>query len=565
MLNANCQSCKKDFLISEDNQAFCQKMSVPLPTWCPQCRMTRRLSFVNAWSLFWRDCDKCGKKTMSSYRPEYKGKVYCQPCWWADDWDGTEYAMDYDPSRNFLEQWKELQLNTPHCALETTYLTLKNSDYCNGIAYGKNCYLTFWSDYCEDVYYSSLLNELKDSSDCLRMWRSELCYESVGLGRSNRTLFSDTCDDCSEVWFSRNCYGCINCVGCVNMRGASYCIFNQKYSKEEYFEKLKELKLDTRNGIDNMFTEMEKLNKKFPYREYTGNPQNFNVSGDYIFESKNAQDCYMCVNTEDSKFCQFVSVPTAKDCYDYSGWGNGVSQMYECGNVGENANNCKFSFYCFPDSLGLEYSSWCIGGKNNFGCVNLKRQKYAILNKLYDKESYEDLVSRIKQDMNNNPFIDSKGRTYKYGEFFPVEFSLYPYNDANVIKFIPKTKEQALSEGFKWEDKIESKHIPTMQSNSLPQTIKEVDETILMEVIECKSCHKGYKVVSGELNLLKKLDLPIPVKCPKCREERRFDLTNKPFLYETNCDKCGKEIKTAHIKDSGKIVFCEKCYQQEFV
>ena len=32
--------------------------------------------------------------------------------------------------------------------------------------------------------------------------------------------------------------------------------------------------------------------KKFPYREYTGNPQNLNVTGDYIFESKNAKDCY---------------------------------------------------------------------------------------------------------------------------------------------------------------------------------------------------------------------------------------------------------------------------------
>jgi hypothetical protein len=233
--------------------------------------------------------------------------------------------------------------------------------------------------------------------------------------------------------------------------------------------------------------------------------------------------------------------------------------------VGENANNCKFSFYCFPDSLELEYSSWCIGGKNNFGCVNLKRQKYAILNKVYNKEDYEKLTAQIREDMVSNPYIDSKGHSYAYGEFFPLEFSLYPYNDANAIKFIPKTKDQVLMEGFRWEDKIESRHVATITNLNLPQTIKEVEDTIVDEVIECKSCSKGYKVVPGELNILKKLDLPLPGKCPKCREERRFDLTNKPFLRNTNCSKCSKDIKTAHTEDSGKIIYCEKCYQQEFV
>ncbi len=565
METKNCQNCKKSFLIDEDNQAFCKKIDVPLPTWCPGCRMARRLAFPNAWSVYFRNCDKCGKKTLTMYSPDSPITVYCDPCWWADDWDGTEYAMDYDPNRNFLEQWRELQLKTPHFARDTAYLTLKNCDYSNGIAYSKNCYLTFWADYCEEVYYSSLLNELKDSADCLRMWRSELCYESVGLGRSNRTLFSDTCDDCSEVWFSRNCYGCINCVGCVNMRGASYYIFNQKYSKEEYFEKLKELQLDTRNGLENMFNNMKEINKKFPYREYTGNPQNFNVSGDYVFESKNAQECYMCVNTEDSKFCQFISVPTAKDCYDYSGWGNAASQMYECSAVGEGVNNMKFSYMCFANGLNGEYCGCCIGVKDNFGCANLKRKQYAILNKVYDKETYTNLVAKIKEDMTSNPYIDSVGRVYTYGEFFPPEFSIFPYNDSNGVRFILKTKEEALQEGFNWKDKIENKHTPTIYNSDLPQKIIQVDENILNEIIECKSCGKGYKVVSGELGILKKLDLPIPSNCPKCREERRFNLTNKPFLRDTNCDKCGKEIRTAHTKESGKIIYCEKCYQQEFI
>ena len=64
------------------------------------CRMTRRLSFGNAWGIF-SNCDKCGIKTLTMYRPDSDLKVFCDPCWWADDWDGTEYSMDYDPNRNF--------------------------------------------------------------------------------------------------------------------------------------------------------------------------------------------------------------------------------------------------------------------------------------------------------------------------------------------------------------------------------------------------------------------------------------------------------------------------------
>ena len=58
-------------------------------------------------------------------------------------------------------------------------------------------------------------------------------------------------------------YGCRNCsnsVGCVNLINQEYSIFNQRYIKEEYFEKLKELKLNTASGIAKM--EVEFLNSK---------------------------------------------------------------------------------------------------------------------------------------------------------------------------------------------------------------------------------------------------------------------------------------------------------------
>lgn len=103
-----------------------------------------------------------------------------------------------------------------------------------------------------------------------------------------------------------------------------------------------------------------------------------------------------------------------------------------------------------------------------------------------------------------------------------------------------------------------------MKSDSLPDTIEKTDENILQEVIECGNCDRGYKITQGELGLLRKMNLPLPRECPKCRENKRFSKLNPPKLYKRNCAKYEKEIITAFAPDRPETVYCEKCYQQEF-
>ena len=560
----NCQNCKQEFTIGSDDFNFYEKIKVPPPTWCPKCRMERRMSFVVTWSIYWRNCDKCGNKTISMYPPEQKVTAYCSRCFWADDWDGTEWGMDYDPNRPFLEQVHELSKKVPLAALDVNYTTLKNSDYSNGLAWGKNCYLTFWADYCEDVYYSSLLKNLKHSADCIRGYDSELCYESIGFSKNYRTFFSDECDACIEVWFSRNCYSCTNCIGCVNMRGASNCIFNVKYGKEEYQKKLKELKLESWQNLRKLGEEAHEFWLTEPYREYNGHSLNLNVTGEHVYTSKNSKEMYIANGAENCKWCQLITVPSAKDCFDYSGWGNNAELIYESASVGENANNVKFSSECFPDSLNLEYCLWCIAGKNNLGCVSLKRKHYCILNKEYGKEEYGKLKEKIIEDMKKNPYVDKLGRKFFYGEFFPPEMSKFPYNKSNAMKFLPKTKEEALSEGYSWSDREDPIYNITISAGSLPDTIAEIEENILNEIIGCGDCGKGYKITQGELGLLRTMNLPIPRECPKCRENKRFARMTKPKLYNRNCAKCDADIYTPYAPDMPEIVYCVKCYQQEF-
>lgn len=587
METKSCQNCKNDFVIESDDLSYYEKISsasgrIPPPTWCPDCRVERRFAMQNTWNLHWRNCAKCDQKTLSIYPPTQEDStvragipvlpadrqdkeitVYCQPCWWADSWDGTEYGMDYDPTRPFLEQVKELGEKTPYSSLTSLYTSLKNSEYSNALAWSKDCYLVFWADFCESVYYSSLLNTLKFSADCLRAKDSELCYEAIGINKCYRTFYSKECDACVDVWFSRNCYNCTNCIGCANLRGSSYCILNEKYSKEDYEAKVKELALDTFSGQEKFKQQAYEFWNSMPRREYTGNSLNVNVTGEYTFESKNSKDMYICAGAEDCKRCQFITVAPARDCQDYSGWGNNATQIYECVTVGENSNSVYFSMECWPDCLNVEYSYFSISGKNNFGCVNLKRKKYCILNKEYSKEEYEALVPQIIEDMKKNPYVDALGRKYGYGEFFPSELSKIPYNKSNAMRFFPKTKEQALAQGYVWYDETETTREATMQPNQLPETITETTEDLLKETIACAVCTKPYRIVKGELELLQKMNLPLPHNCPKCRENARFARLNPIKLYARHCAKCEKPIVTAFSPDKPDMVYCVSCYQKE--
>ncbi len=42
-----CQSCKKDFIIEPEDFSFYERVQVPPPTFCPECRIIRRMSFLN--------------------------------------------------------------------------------------------------------------------------------------------------------------------------------------------------------------------------------------------------------------------------------------------------------------------------------------------------------------------------------------------------------------------------------------------------------------------------------------------------------------------------------------
>ena len=273
------------------------------------------------------------------------------------------------------------------------------------------------------------------------------------------------------------------------------------------------MNLDTSEGITNALKLSKDFWMSYPRRATIGNGLNVNVTGDFVYESKNVKNGYLISEAEDSRYVQMLAMGTTKNCYDYTNWGNNVENLYECLTVGEGAYGNKFCVQCWPNAMNNEYCLYAVQNKDCFGCVNLKRKQYCILNKEYTKEEYLELKEHIIEDMKRNPYVDKDSRIWAYGEQIPLEASPFAYNETMAQYYFPITKEEAIKNKMSWYDIPESYHETTMKSDELPDSVLDINNDILKEIIECSNCHKGYKFDALELMLHKKIQVPLPANC----------------------------------------------------
>ena len=191
------------------------------------------------------------------------------------------------------------------------------------------------------------------------------------------------------------------------------------------------------------------------------------------------------------------------------------------------------------------------------------------------------------------PYVDAKGRIYKYGEFFPSELSPFAYNET-VQEFFPLTKEEAIKQGFRWRDPEARQYQASVAASSLPDNIKDAPDSILGEVIGCAheekcnhQCTKAFRLISPELAFLRKMNLPLPRLCPNCRHYERIKYRNPMRLWKGSCqcagadsenlvyknsgghpnhdpaEHCHNGFETSYAPDRPEIVYCESCYLAE--
>ena len=509
--------------------------------------------------------------------------------WNGDSWDSMDYGREYDFSRPFFEQIKELIREVPFSAMNNWDAV--NSDFCNFSVGNKNCYLIFGGDWNEDSEYSSYNFYTKNSADLYWVNKGELCYELIDSENNYRTSFGRYLDSCLDVRFGFELRNCQNCLGCINLRNQKYSILNHSYSPEEYAEKIKGIDFGSYKQSEDFKKQFEDLRKRSIFRPYRI-INSVQSSGDNIYNSKN---CFYSFDVFDgAENCRYLLLVAGgiKDSYSIGHAGAKSEMIYDSMSI--YPGNNVIASWIILNSHDVKHSINCFSSSHIFGCVGVKNKEYCILNKQYTKEKYEILVPKIIKHMNEMPYKDARGRVYGYGEFFPSELSPFGYNETVAYEYFRMTEKEAMENGLRWFERGERQYAVTMRNNELPDNIKDVPDSILEKAIECAhkgSCEDGctfaFRLIPTELALYRQIKVPLPRLCPNCRNSERIRLRNPFRLWKRKCQcfgnssengnyrntakhshgesKCLNEFETSYAPERKEIIYCEACYNTEVV
>lgn len=418
----------------------------------------------------------------------------------------------------------------------------------------------------EDISYSENVDGSKNSLDCLCVFSLDKCSWNIDSSENYNCHFVIESHKNIDSHFLYDCSNCQNCCLSSNLRNKSYVFKNKQLKKDEYLAEIEKLSLNTFSGFGDAKKEFL-LIKENAISKYAKNINSINVTGDHIINSKDVSYSFDITKSENvSNGHRMIYCSDMKDC----NWVLKGESEYETISGSGNSSFHVGCAVCFS-STQMEYSLFCRNCSNCFGCVGLKNAEHCILNKQYSKEEYFNLLPELRQHMSDLPYIDSKNRIYKYGEYFPYEMSPFGYNEACGHDYFPKTKEEATLEGFNWKDGDTKNYQTTKNSTNLPNSIEDVSDDILKDIIECPNkgdymtqCTAAFKITPEELQFYRENNLPLPRHCPNCRHYERLSYRNPMHLYKRACNnRCGRTFETSYDPDRPEKVYCEQCYQAE--
>ncbi len=541
-----CEHCKSKFSIEPGELALYEKTGTEIPVICSDCRLKQHFSF---W-LFGRfrkgKSDLSGESLITVMPENSRYPIYKTSEWYSDKWDPMEFGQDYDPVRPFFDQLKELQEKVPHPHQNGIKNT--NCDWCDDVWNSKNCYLARSMENCEELYYSYRNLRVRNSIDVHVLFDSEKCYDSSDCYNSFRLFYSRHCRDCIDSSFLYDCRNCQSCFMCWNLRGKTHCIENVQYSKEEYEAKLESYDLGSYSAAQKLKEKFENIAKDKAVHRPNFNYRVYDSDGNYLMDTKNCHNCNTISDSEDSWNCnrglRHKSDIDANGCWYSELLGNCASCVNAYAQKYSNWSSSRYS----------EYLDLCIECEYCFGCVGLKKKKYCILNKQYEKEEYEKLRMEIVSDMKKRG---------EYGQFLPYSMSAGPFNLSTSILYFPEAKkEDVLALGGYWEDPNTEK-AEGMPAGELPDNIKDAPDSIITQPLVCPETGWRFNIAQNELSFHRENNIPLP--------RLHFDLRTRnalkyltvlhPFPYK--CHYCRKDIMAYYPPEWGyKNIACEECYKQ---
>lgn len=542
MKTKRCAVSGKEFTIRDDDKRFYEKMGIPEPTFCPEERQRRRIAYRNFRSLYRRTCDATGKTVISMYHQDQPFPIYESEYWWGDAWSASDYAQEVQEGISFLDQYYELAQKVPRLAIFNA--NCENCAYSNFAWMSKNCYLVFGCVRNEDCLYGHIVWDCQNCVDNLYIFRCEWCSECIDCVDCYDLHFSTECTHCSESYFLHDCRSCKHCFGCTNLRNKEYYWFNQKLTRQEYEQKMKDLQPFSQEVLEQGRTWLEKEKKEQCVFPPLFGTQIEDCSGNHLYECKNCRQSFDAKKGEDSKF--LYTSYAQENSYDISFTGDRTRYccdsltLFECEDCAfvHSLNNCDNAYY----------SEFCYNCSHIFGCNGLRNKKYCILNKQYSKEEYFERKEKLIQEMK------SRG---EWGEYFSIKKSPFAYNEAIVNEYYPLSKEEIQEQGLLWREAEETTSYDG-PNVTVPSGAGESVDTDT--IYTCSKTGKNYRVLNEEIHFYKRVRLPCSSICPDERHNLRMELRNPRKLYDHQCAECSCDIQTTYDSKRPEKILCEACY-----
>lgn len=553
-----CKQCGQTFHIFQEDIDFYEMLRVPPPTLCPLCRKKRRFGHLMRVPKFFKK--RCSapdheEEVVTVYPPASPHKIYDFSYWYSDNWEAAEFGRDYDFSKSFFTQFKDLFFEIPHIPLERDPRGV-NTEYTVGGSKSKNNYYCGMGYETENSVYSLDVRHCREVIDCSIMSNSEICFGSVGSYNCSRCLFVVDCGECMDSAFLYECKNCAHCFLCSNLRNRSYVFNNEQLTKEEYNDRIKSINLGNRDILNHHLEQFYGNVVRRALHRALRNVHTTNSIGDDLIECKGCYYVFRAAKAENVRYAD--NLEGAHDNIDVA---NVIGeQIYEC-VVSVGAATNLFSMFIRQSSF-MEYCSECRNCNYCFGCAGLKDKKFHIFNKSYSETDYWSFVDRIKTQM----LVQGE-----YGEFFPLKLGLISYQSSTGQLYFSLNEKEAAVMTIPWYSEPES-NIPTNMPllkapDEVPSDIREVSDDILGKAIICEASGKPFRLVRQELDFYRKMNLPLPTKHPWQRLLERTKLEHSLLLHPFKCPKCGEQTHTVYSPEQQKElkIYCEACYLKEVV
>ena len=551
----NCEVCQEPLHLLPLEERLLDKLAfsvggtrfeIPPRRRCAKHERQRRWAFRNERQLYKAKCARSGKSIVSHLASTTPYTIIDQKLWWESTWDGTEYGREIDFNRPFFEQFGQLLREVPHPNLMNALSSNDNSDFVNCTTELKNCYMIFDGGQSEDALYCEMISLCRSCIDCTNLLSCELCYDTIDSVRcyQGRTLIQ--CEGCSDSSFLYDCKGCHHCFMSVGLRNASFFWKNEQLTREEYEKRIENIPFTTRSVYEDLRQEFTSLVEGFP-RRAAFVTQCEDCTGNSLINSKNALSSFDATNLHDCT--HVISINGGRDSMHVEH----IAETELSYQVMAATKIYRTLFSAYPiNTTDVTYGYLVSSSRSCFGCACLKNQEFCILNKKYSKSEYERLTVQLISHMQS---------TGEWGEFFPMKFSPFPYNDTLAHTLVPLDQITAHAQELYWEERDPSSYSTSNHGAVTPdQWDASAAETLAFHAYRCVMSSRLFKLIPQELTLYLKLEVPLPDKHPDERYFARLSWRGPRELNERTCAHCEKSLLTVFSESQAPEVLCDECY-----